>query len=165
MFASRSTLSALALALMSAVAVPQAQVSSPEVAFTTAGLDRPVVVRPRAKPVEKGSALPFVRTELFFGTAKPDGVVTPQEFQRFLDSFVTPRFPDGLTVIKADGQFRGADGTTVKEDAFQLVLLYPFENRAQGSRRIEEIRAKYMELHQQESVLRVDESFVSWVRF
>jgi hypothetical protein len=41
--------------------------------------------------------------------------VTEEEFRAFLDEFVTPLFPDGLTVVKADGQFRGADGVTIEE--------------------------------------------------
>lgn len=162
----RSLLSALAIAMLNlgVPVVSQAQVISSEGSLT-ASFDKPAVSRRRVPSVEQGTAEPFVRTELFFGTAKPDGVVTPEEFQLFLDEFVTPRFPDGLTVVKGDGQFRGADGITIKEDAFLLILLYPFEQRTAGSKRIEEIREEYMKRHQQESVLRADESFVSWVRF
>lgn len=162
----RSLLSALAIAMLNlgVPVVSQAQVI-PSVGSLTASFDKPAVSRRRVPSVEQGTAEPFVRTELFFGTAKPGGVVTPEEFQLFLDDYVTPRFPDGLTVLKGDGQFRGADGTTIKEDAFLLILLYPFEQRTAGSKRIEEIRKEYMLRHQQESVLRADESFVSWVRF
>ena len=40
------------------------------------------------------------RTELFFGTAiKGGGVVTDEQFRAFLDSEITPRFPEGLTVL------------------------------------------------------------------
>lgn len=166
MLVRRSLLSALAIATLN-LAVPvvsHAQVISSEGALTPR-FDRPAISRRRVPSVEQGTAEPFVRTELFFGTAKPDGVVTPEEFQLFLDEFVTPRFPDGLTVVKGDGQFRGADGITIKESSFLLILLYPFEQRAGGSKRIEEIRAEYVQRHQQESVLRVDESFVTWVRF
>jgi len=42
----------------------------------------------------------FARTELFFGSAKPDGsAVTEEEFSTFLDQVITPRFPDGLTLL------------------------------------------------------------------
>lgn len=166
MLVRRSLLSALAVAMLNlgVPVVSQAQVVPSEGAFNPS-VDRPAVSRRRVPSVEQGTAEPFVRTELFFGTAKPDGVVTPEEFQLFLDEYVTPRFPDGLTVVKGDGQFRGADGTTIKEDAFLLILLYPFDQRAAGSKRIEEIREEYIRRHQQESVLRADESFVSWVRF
>ncbi len=67
------------------------------------------IVRRRAPGGQRHNALAFVRTELFFGTAKPGGAVTADEFEAFLDAIITPLFPDGLTVIKADGQFRGAD--------------------------------------------------------
>ncbi|HET9224479.1 MAG TPA: DUF3574 domain-containing protein, partial [Roseiflexaceae bacterium] len=42
---------------------------------------------------------PFVRTELFFGSERPNKPeVSDAEFKQFLDEEVTPRFPDGLTV-------------------------------------------------------------------
>jgi uncharacterized protein DUF3574 len=126
--------------------------------------DRPIVRR-RAPDGERRTALAFVRTELFFGTAKPVGAVTEEEFKLFLDEEVTPLFPDGLTVLKADGQFKGADGLTIKEDAFVVVLLYPVDGQKTSSRNIDLIRRRYMHQHQQESVLRVDDPFLVWVSF
>ena len=110
-------------------------------------------------------SLPFVRTELYFGTAKPDGVVTEEQFKQFVDEYVTPRFPDGLTLLKGDGQFRCESRVIVKEQSFVLVLLYPYEALADGSRRIERIRTLYKRLFAQESVLRVDDPFIVWVTF
>jgi Protein of unknown function (DUF3574) len=78
---------------------------------------------------------------------------------------VTPLFPDGLTLVRASGQFRGADGVTIKEDAYVLILLYPLEGQTASSRNIDAIRAEYMKRHQQESVLRVDDPFLVWVSF
>ncbi len=53
----------------------------------------------------------FDRTELFFGSAKPDGsIVTEEDFQQFLNQEITPRFPDGLTVLAGFGQFRDSSG-------------------------------------------------------
>jgi len=98
----------------------------------------------------------FARTELFFGSAKPDGVVSEAEFQQFLDECVTPRFPDGLTLVTGLGQFRGATGIPVEERAMLLILLYPDETRRESSRLIEEIREAYKQIFQQESVLRAD---------
>jgi Protein of unknown function (DUF3574) len=49
---------------------------------------------------------PFLRTELFFGLSRPEGEVTEEEFQQFLAEHITPRFPDGLTVVTGLGQFR-----------------------------------------------------------
>jgi hypothetical protein len=126
--------------------------------------ERPIVRR-RSPDGQRRHALAFVRTELFFGTAKPRGAVTEQEFNTFLDDVVTPLFPDGLTVLKGDGQFRGADGLTIKEDSFVLVLLYPVDGQKASSRNIDWIRAEYMRQHQQESVLRVDNPYLVWVSF
>jgi hypothetical protein len=107
----------------------------------------------------------FARTELLFGTAKPDGAVSEEEFGAFLDEVVTPRFPQGLTVGRAQGRFTGQDGILVKEDSYLLVLLYPLETATESHQRIEVIRRLYESRFQQESVLRVDDPFtvrVSW---
>jgi len=125
---------------------------------------RPLIQRRIPKGTRKG-VLAFARTELYFGTAKPDGVVTEAQFREFIDRAVTPRFPDGLTVLKGDGQFRGEDNTVVKEQSFVLILLYPFETFDESSKRIERIRTLYKDLFAQESVLRVDDPFLVWVSF
>jgi hypothetical protein len=97
----------------------------------------------------------FVRTELFFGLAKPGGEVTEAEFKQFLEKCVTPRFPDGLTVLPGFGRFRGADGI-IEERSMLLILLYPDDVRRESSKKIEEIRDAYEQVFAQESVLRSD---------
>ena len=106
----------------------------------------PRSVRPRAPEGQRRNALAFVRTELFFGSAKPDGAVTGEEFKTFLDEVVTPLFSDGLTVVQTHGQFRGADGVTIKEGSYVLILLYPLEGQ-NDSRNIDTIRKEYMRQH------------------
>ena len=49
-------------------------------------------------------------------------VVSDQAFAQFLAAEVTPRFPDGLTVIDARGQWRDGAGALVREPA-KVVLL------------------------------------------
>jgi hypothetical protein len=127
--------------------------------------DQQPVVQRRMPEAARSEALPFARTELFFGTAKPDGVVTDEEFRAFIDEEVTPRFPDGLTLIKGDGQFKGSDGIIVKEQSFVLILLYAADGYTDSSRRIDRIRRLYRSRFQQESVLRVDDPYVVWVSF
>ena len=113
-----------------------------------------------------GPAEPFVRTELFFGSNKPDGtVVTQQQFQRFLDQVVTPRFPDGLTLLTGLGQFKGSNGVIQQERSMLLILLYPRGDARAASTKIEQIRAQYKEMFQQESVLRADERLPECVSF
>ena len=126
--------------------------------------ERTMIRRPIPLAARNGS-LNFARTELFFGTAKPNGVVTDEEFFAFLDQEITPRFPDGLTLLKGDGQFRGESGVIVKEDSFVLILLYPLEDFRDSNRKINAIRRLYRTQFQQESVLRVDDPFAVRVSF
>lgn len=99
----------------------------------------------------------FVRTELFFGPSRPGGVVSEAEFKAFVDSRVTPRFPDGLTLISGIGQFREASQAITVEGSKLLILLYP-EQDAAANRKIEQIRSDYKRTFQQQSVLRADEA-------
>jgi hypothetical protein len=98
----------------------------------------------------------FVRTELFFGLSRPGGVVTEAEFKSFLDNQVTPRFPDGLTLLSGVGQFRDSSGATIVEGSKLLILLYRGHD-PEASRKIEQIRVDYKRQFQQESVLRADD--------
>ena len=123
----------------------------------------------RRRPIPvlgRKGVLAFARTELFFGTDKPEGPpVSDEDFRGFLDNQITPRFPDGLTVVKGDGQFRDEAGDIIQEASFILILLYPIESVNDSNRRIESIRRCYLHQFDQESVLRVDAPFASWVSF
>jgi hypothetical protein len=108
----------------------------------------------------------FLRTELYFGSSKPDGsVVTAEQFQYFLDHEITPRFPDGLTLITGLGQFKGSSGTIQRERSMLLILLYPVESARASGQKIEDIRDAYEKAFKQESVLRADEPLPECVSF
>jgi hypothetical protein len=113
-------------------------------------------------PSCKDPAQAFARTDLFFGRARPGGVVSEAQFQAFVDGAVTPRFPDGLTLLAGIGQFRDRGGATVVEGANVLILLYPLRD-AQADRKIDAIRSDYRQRFEQQSVLRADS--VSCVSF
>jgi hypothetical protein len=99
----------------------------------------------------------YRRTELYFGLSKKDGAeVTEADWQKFLNDEVTPRFPDGFTVLEGVGQFRMATGVIVREHSRVLVLFYPKRSRREVSAKIDEIRAAYCRIFDQESVLRMD---------
>ncbi|MBK8150387.1 MAG: DUF3574 domain-containing protein [Acidobacteria bacterium] len=79
----------------------------------------------------------FIRVELYFGfDRKEQTQVSEDEWEKFLAEEVTPRFPDGFTVISAIGQYRGADGTdragTVTGGRFPVA-----ENRKTEKRRVD----------------------------
>ena len=105
---------------------------------------------------DRDQAQLWARTELYFGRGKPDGsTVTDDEFRAFLDDIITPRFPNGLTVLSGAGQFRGSSGMITREGAMFVILHYPAGEKT-SSTRIEEIRDSYKKNFAQESVLRVD---------
>lgn len=98
----------------------------------------------------------FARTELLFGLSRsnaPD--ITEEEFQGFIDLQVTPRFPEGLTLLAGNGQFKDSAGNIIQEGSKLLILLYPFSK--DRSALVDEVRAEYKSAFQQESVLRIDE--------
>jgi hypothetical protein len=100
----------------------------------------------------------FARTELFLGLSKADGTeVTDSEFQGFVDREITPRFPDGLTLLAGKGQFKNSRQVIVRESSRLLILLYPLGKGNDSNRKIEEIREGYKKTFQQESVLRTDD--------
>jgi hypothetical protein len=110
-----------------------------------------------APPRAPDAALPgeaVVRTELFFGRLRPDGtVVSDAEWRAFVVDHVTPRFPDGFTVLDALGQYRGRSGEIVSEPSKILVIFHPADGRSHAA--IEELREAYRRRFRQESVLRV----------
>ena len=97
---------------------------------------------------------PLLRVELFFGMNRPGGQVSAEDFQRFVDSEVTPRFPEGLSVFDLRGQYRGRDAEITREPS-RLLLLFLSPDVPRHTA-VEEVRARYKALFEQESVLRVD---------
>jgi hypothetical protein len=101
--------------------------------------------------VSPGSTL--VSDTLYFGADSPKGPVTAQEWDSFLSSVVTPRFPDGLTVWDARGQWRGKSGKIGKEKTKVLLLIHP--DSPQADQAIQEIIDAYKKTFEQESVMKV----------
>jgi hypothetical protein len=94
-----------------------------------------------------------VYTSLYFGTVKPNGVVTAKDWDEFLTKTVTPRFPRGLTSSRASGQWQGSDGEIVREDSHVLTLVHP--NDPSNDQAVRELIEIYKVQFQQEAVLRV----------
>ena len=70
------------------------------------------------------TASPQLRTTLYFGLARPKGAVSELEWQLFLRDEVTARFPEGLTVWEAEGQWRRSDGVVDHERSKVLLLVH-----------------------------------------
>jgi Protein of unknown function (DUF3574) len=96
------------------------------------------------------TSAPQIRTTLYFGLARPKGSVSELEWQIFLRDEVTKRFPDGLTVWEADGQWRTPGGTIDHERSKVLLLVHPDSPQARQS--VQEVIGTYRRLFEQESV-------------
>ena len=110
-----------------------------------------------ARPAEAGG---WVRSELYFGVGEETGpsareqtdVISEAQWRAFLDKEVTPRFPDGLTVFDAYGQwlFRGAPEPNRLRTKV-LVILH--EDSPQRRNDIEAIRLAWKQATKHQSVL------------
>jgi hypothetical protein len=81
--------------------------------------------------------------------------VSEEEWQAFLDDYITPRFEEGLTVVDGAGQYWSRSGSFVREHTKIVILMYRDTSSAHDS--IEYIRSAYCRLFDQESVLRIDQ--------
>ena len=91
---------------------------------------------------------------LFMG--RSDGgleVVSDADWDAFLADTITPRFPDGLSVIDVAGQGAGPDGVLERERTKMLLVLAP--QGGDALERINEIGAEYKRRFTQDAVLRV----------
>ena len=98
----------------------------------------------------------YAEYRMFFGRSRPGGgTVSDEEWSGFLTAEVTPRFPDGLTVLDAAGQWRDGRGAIGREGAKLLIVLA--EPGADAVRRTAEIAEAYKRAFDQQSVLRAVE--------
>jgi hypothetical protein len=99
-----------------------------------------------------GAARPQLRAELIFGrNIKGGGVVSEAAWRRFLDEEVTPRFPDGFTVIDGRGQWRGEGQTKIVKEASK-VLVVAMPGEAERRARLAAVAEAYKRRFRQESV-------------
>lgn len=99
----------------------------------------------------------FDEYRLFFGRNIGDAEgVSDDNWQAFLADTVTPRFPDGLSVFDAAGQWRNSQGEIVRERSKMVLILAVPDSDT--TRNPDEITEEYKRLFSQESVLRVTDS-------
>ena len=92
--------------------------------------------------------------ELVFGRSSDDAAhpsVTEADFTRFLNEEVTPRFPDGLTVIDAQGRWSAPAGNAVNEQSKMVMIVLP--GRDDDRRKLDAVREAYKTRFRQQSVL------------
>ena len=133
----------LPLLLLSATAAAQLAPPSAQPAFAPAA---PLLA------CEAYSAAPMIEAQLFFGrNIGADVGVSERDWTEFLDGEVTPRFPNGLTVIDASGHWRDSEtGRLIREPSKVLTLLA--EGGPTTLLLIREIVESYKERFHQQSV-------------
>ncbi|PSF37201.1 DUF3574 domain-containing protein [Aphanothece hegewaldii CCALA 016] len=94
----------------------------------------------------------WIKVELYFGLSSKTREISEQEWQQFLNYEITPRFPEGLTVIDSYGQYLHSEGCLVKERAKIAIILL---KQPLNEQKIQEIIELFKETFQQESVLKV----------
>jgi hypothetical protein len=106
---------------------------------------------------------PFVEYQLFMGRGGATGeVVSDSDWEDFLAASVTPRFPDGLTVLDGFGQWRDAAGQ-IKKERSKVLILYAAGDESTLRADVDAISREYEQRFNQESVLRaVDRACISF---
>ena len=109
-----------------------------------------------APPACPGGTTPAATVILAFGRNGPDGSlrVTDADWSAFLAEEATPRFPDGLTVLDAAGQWRAPDGRIAREPAKLLWMVLPGLSAEEAAGRVGPLASAYATRFGQESVLR-----------
>ena len=94
---------------------------------------------------------PMLRAEFYFGRNIGGRVgVSERQWARFLAREITPRFPDGLTVLDARGQWRDPARQVLVREPSKLVVIVAADD-ADTRRRLAEVAAAYKKRFRQKS--------------
>lgn len=95
-----------------------------------------------------------VDDRLFFGRSIPGGgEVTEAQWDAFVAEVITPRFPNGFTVWRGSGHWKGDDGAAVAEPTCVLEVVHP--NDPAIDAKLDEIARAYRTRFNQDAVMRV----------
>ena len=104
--------------------------------------------------VQLSGAQNVIDDRLVFGRSIPTGgTVSDSAWDEFMSEIVTPRFPAGLTVWRAQGQWLDPRGTTVREAVVIVEVVHPSGQPADSvfARVANEYRLRF----HQDAVLRI----------
>jgi predicted small lipoprotein YifL len=123
-------------------------------AVPPAAVTAPTLTGDAAHP---GQASGWVDTKLYFGLGpadNPDKGVSEAKWREFLDKEVTPRFPDGLSVVDVYGQWQGAKQTS-PERLRSKMLIVDYPDTKENRDKVDAIRTAWKKMTGDQSVLRV----------
>ena len=102
--------------------------------------------------------IPVTEFRLFFGLADTAGkVVTDDEWQRFLADTITPRFPAGLTVFEARGQWLEPSGNLQREPV-KVVIGAVTSDADESMKLVDEISEAFRARFNQDPVFRMSDT-------
>jgi hypothetical protein len=120
--------------------------------FVAGGRQTPVRAQGFTVTIDCGvSSAAQIRTTLYFGLSRTKGSVSELEWQIFLRDQVTKRFPDGLTVWQAEGQWQNPAGNIDREQSKVLLLVHADTPAARES--VQAVIQAYRSSFEQQSVL------------
>ena len=107
-----------------------------------AGIERPV------------ATAMLVSDRLFLGRSIPGGgEVSDQEWERFVREVATPLFPNGMTVWRAQGQWRDPAGVLFREPVMVIEIIH--RDTAEANRSLAVVAQTYKTRFSQQEILRV----------
>jgi hypothetical protein len=92
-----------------------------------------------------------LRTAQLFLAAKAPAKLNDKDLRSFVAVEVTPRFPDGVTVVDGGGQWKGDDNRLIREAAKVVLIVLPA--RGDPLPRVEAVRTAYKARFNQDSVV------------
>jgi len=92
---------------------------------------------------------PMLRAELYFGRSVAGGQVSDTQWSQFARTELTRRFPDGLTILDARGEWR--DGRRVVRERSKLVIAV-MPDTPDAHQRIASAAETYKKRYRQKSV-------------
>jgi hypothetical protein len=98
---------------------------------------------------------PMVETMLFLGMARPGGSVSEDEFGRFVETEVVPRWKEGFTMLSGQGLWYSEQRQITEREPSRVLVRF-HDGSAEASAGIEAIRAAYIRAFTQDAVLRTD---------
>ena len=110
-------------------------------------------------PAHPGQASGWVDTKLYFGLGPadhPEKGISEAQWRDFLDKEVTPRFPEGLSVVDVYGQWLGQKGPAPERLRSKL-LIVDYLDSPENRDKVEAIRSAWKRHTGDLSVLRVTE--------
>jgi Protein of unknown function (DUF3574) len=98
---------------------------------------------------------PATEVDLYFGGEAGNGrAVSDADWAAFMAEEVTPRFPDGLSVLDVAGQYREPSGRMVRERT-KLLVVVVFDAPAHLAK-VQAVVDAYNRRHSQNSVFRTE---------